>query len=163
MERKGVCMGKKHWIRKLILLIIAVCAITGTIISLNIEPADYRESLNSEIAAAQKLLDEADVGNDSGQYALQAVKIFQKAVDKAKADVQDDSLEYDQLKPIYQEFKEKIDWFKKNANTDVIGKDEVQKALEEKKTFKKPFKLMEIILPIGNCPAVRFKRLQHLT
>lgn len=137
MERKGVCMGKKHWIRKLILLIIAVCAITGTIISLNIEPADYRESLNSEIAAAQKLLDEADVGNDSGQYALQAVKIFQKAVDKAKADVQDDSLEYDQLKPIYQEFKEKIDWFKKNANTDVIGKDEVQKALEEKKNIQK--------------------------
>ena len=42
-------MGKKHWIRKIVLALIGAAIVTGIILSINIEPADYRDTFRGRL------------------------------------------------------------------------------------------------------------------
>ena len=117
-------MGKKHWIRKIVLALIGAAIVTGIILSINIEPADYRDTLQGEITNAEELLQEAETGNAPGLYAPQTVLLFRHAVEEASSVEDDENAEYEQLKEASQKLKERAEWFQNARNTDCLTAEE---------------------------------------
>ena len=129
-------MGKKHWIRKVILTLIGVAVVVGAVLSINIEPADYRDTLQGEITNAEGLLQEAETGNAPGLYAPQTVLLFRHAIEEASAIKNDGNAEYEQLKQASQTLKERAEWFQNARNTNCLTAEE-QKEIVPEQGFEK--------------------------
>lgn len=130
-------MGKKHWIRKIILSAILLTIVVGAIATLNIEPSDYRNSLKEEIATASQLADQAQTGNEAGKYAPQTILLFRQTIDQAKSDVENDTLEYDELKSIFENFRNDVNGFRKAQIHSCLTREEQNRLMEEKGDWSK--------------------------
>ena len=146
-------MGKKHWIRKIVLALIGAAIVTGIILSINIEPADYRDTLQGEITNAEELLQEAETGNAPGLYAPQTVLLFRHAVEEASSVEDDENAEYEQLKEASQKLKERAEWFQNARNTDCLTAEEQKEIVPEQgvektvegESFSVTWKLLGVI------------------
>ena len=125
---------KKKRIRRIALAALAVVCVIGGILALNVERADYRDSLGNAVADAEKLLLEAETGYEKGQYLPDTVVAFSEDIEAAKTVYEDKSSVYEEQKAAYETLKESIGEFKKAANKEDLTKKEIAK--EKKKADK---------------------------
>ena len=125
---------KKKRIRRIALAALAVVCVIGGIFALNVERADYRDSLGDAVADAENLLLEAETGYEKGQYLPDTVVAFSEDIEAAKAVYEDKSSVYEEQKAAYEALKESIREFKRAANKEDLTKKEIAK--EKKKADK---------------------------
>lgn len=127
---------KKKRIRTIALAVLAAVCIIGGILALNIERADYRESLGKAVTEAENLLLEAETGYEKGQYLPDTVVAFSEDIEDAKAVYEDKSSVYEEQKAAYEELKESTGEFKKAANKEDLTEKEAAKEKEKAKEDK---------------------------
>lgn len=132
---------KKKRLRKLIVAALAVIAIAGIIIRLNIEPADYGKTLSGQVDKAEKLLSGAKIGNDKGMYAEFTVETFKKQIEEAKSIAEEGY--YEIQKKTYSTLKEGMEEFEVSTNTNCLSADEVGELLETSKVKIKTIEFNE--------------------
>ncbi len=125
---------KKKRIRRISLAVLAVICVIGGALALNIEKADYRESLGEAVTEAENLLLEAETGYEKGQYLPDTVVTFSEDIGDAKAVYEDKTSVYEEQKSAYEALKKSIGEFKKAANKEDLTKKEIAK--EKKKSDK---------------------------
>ena len=130
-------MKKKRWIRKIILGGILVAVAVAGLLSLQIEPADYRRSLQDDIKSANTLLESVKVGNEKGQYAPQRVLLFEQDIAAAKTVVDDQEQVYEQLKAAAEKLQEQQKDFKRAQNKDCLSQEKVEQIAQKKEDFTK--------------------------
>ena len=118
---------RKKRIRRIALAALAALCVIGGILALNVERADYRDSLGDAVADAENLLLEAETGYEKGQYLPDTVVAFSEDIEAAKAVYEDKSSVYEDQKAAYETLKESIGEFKKAANKDDLTKKEIAK------------------------------------
>lgn len=121
-------MEKKLRNKRIRLIAIALIVLAGigfSISRLNVEPADYRVSLEKRITKAEKLLEKADIGNEEGKYAAYTARIFKGQIDTARQTAEDEESYYEQLKASYETLGQCMDIFKDSKNQDILEEAEV--------------------------------------
>ena len=118
---------RKKRIRRIALAALAALCVIGGILVLNMERADYRDSLGNAVSDAEKLLLEAETGYEKGQYLPDTVVAFSEDIEAAKTVYEDKSSVYEEQKAAYETLKESIGEFKKAANKDDLTKKEIAK------------------------------------
>ena len=134
---------RKKRIRRIALAALAVVCVIGGIFALNVERADYRNSLGDAVADAENLLLEAETGYEKGQYLPDTVVAFSEDIEAAKAVYEDKSSVYEQQKTAYEALKESIGEFKKAANREDLTKKEIAKEKDKAESDKKSSKTSE--------------------
>lgn len=112
-------------IRLIAIALIILAGIGFRISRLNVEPADYRVSLEKRITKAEKLLEKADIGNEEGKYAAYTARIFKGQIDTARQTAEDEESYYEQLKASYETLGQCMDIFKDSKNQDILEEAEV--------------------------------------
>ncbi len=112
-------------IRLIAIVLIVLAGIGFSISRLNVEPADYRVSLEKRITKAEKMLEKADIGNEEGKYAAYTARIFKGQIDTARQTAEDEESYYEQLKASYETLGQCMDIFKDSKNQDILGEAEV--------------------------------------
>ncbi len=124
------------------IIVIAIAAYL--IFDMDVEKADYGDSLKEQITTAQELYEaqKANTGNEQGQYAPYTLLAFSRQIEKAKAAADDAAGEYNAEKEAYEQLKDDIKAFKKADNRDVISAEDAEKLVKEKKpeTYAVDFK-----------------------
>ncbi len=121
-------MEKKLRNKRIRLIAIALIVLAGIgfrISRLNVEPADYRVSLEKRITKAEKLLEKADIGNEEGKYAAYTARIFKGQIDTARQTAEDKESYYELLKASYKTLGQCMDIFKDSKNQDILEEAEV--------------------------------------
>ena len=121
-------------IRAAAVAIIVIAIAAYLIYDMDVEKADYGDSLQEQITAAQSLYDEQKVnaGNEEGQYAPYTLLAFAQQINKAKAVAEDEASEYNAEKDAYEQLKDDIKAFKKADNSDVVSVEDAEKLAKEK-------------------------------
>ncbi|MEY8364623.1 DUF4430 domain-containing protein [Anaerovoracaceae bacterium 41-7] len=140
-------------IRAAAVAIIVIAIAAYLIYDMDVEKADYGDSLQEQITAAQSLYDEQKVnaGNEEGQYAPYTLLAFAQQINKAKAVAEDEASEYNAEKDAYEQLKDDIKAFKKADNSDVVSVEDAEKLAKEKRSenytvdFKKDKELSYVI------------------
>ena len=127
---------KKKRIRRIALAVLAVVCVIGGAFALNVERADYRDSLGNAIEEAEDLLLEAETGYEKGQYLPDTAVAFSEDIESAKAVYEDKSSVYEDQKAAYEALKESIGEFKKAANKEDLTEKEIAKEKQESETDK---------------------------
>ena len=122
---------RKKRIRRIALAALAALCVIGGILALNVERADYRDSLGNAVADAENLLLEAETGYEKGQYLPDIVVAFSEDIEAAKTVYEDRNSVYEEQKAAYETLKESIGEFKKAANRENLTPKEIAK--EKKK------------------------------
>lgn len=119
---------KKKRIRTIsIVAIIGIIAI-GVLVGMNIERADYTQSLKKQINIATDLAKTAtgNIGDEKGQYTRETIDEFKAEIGKAKLLLAKDT-NYNEKKDGYMHLKDKIEEFKKakpHSNKGKVGNNE---------------------------------------
>lgn len=123
-------------IRAAVVAVIVIAIAAYLIWDMDVEKADYGDSLKEQITTAQELYEEqkANTGNEEGQYAPYTLLAFENQIEKAKAVADDEASEYNAEKAAYEQMKDDIKAFKKAGNRDVISTETAEKLAKEKKT-----------------------------
>lgn len=117
---------KKKIYRKIIIILMAIIAIALAIMNFKVEPADYSKSLNKEISKANKIMKEAKIGNDEGEYSNYAMLEFINDIKVAKDIAEDKDSYYDIEKSAYNNLKSAIKKFKKSKNSNCLSKNKIK-------------------------------------
>ncbi len=123
---------KKKRIRRIALAVLAAVCVIGGAFALNIERADYTDSLGKAVAEAENLLLEAETGYEKGQYLPDTAVAFSEDIEAAKAVYEDKSGVYEEQKAAYEALKESIGEFRKSANKEDLTEKETAKEKAEK-------------------------------
>lgn len=136
MDKEFERKVKMKRIRAAAVAVIVIAVIAYLIFDMDVEKADYGDSLQEQIETAQSLYDEqkANAGNEEGQYAPYTLLSFAQQIEKAKAVAEDEASEYNAEKDAYEQLKEDVKAFKKAENSDVISADDAKKLAKEKGT-----------------------------
>ncbi len=123
-------------IRAAAVALVVIAAIVYLILDMDVEKADYGDSLRDEIAAAEELYQaqQDNIGNEEGMYAPYTLLSFKSQIDDAKKVLDDEQSEYNTEKDAYEALKEAEKAFKKGENKDVISKAEAEKLSEKGET-----------------------------
>lgn len=132
---------KKNKAKIAILCSIIGVFILGFILNFSIEPADYKKSISKQIARANKLLQDADVGNDNGQYSENYIKELKNYIKDAEVIVSAENTLVDEEKECFNNLKQYIDEFKDKKNNNSISKDDVEKIKSSNEEFSKDIKI----------------------
>ena len=113
-------------IRAAAVAVIIIAIAVYLILDMDVEKADYGDSLKEQITTAQELYEEqkANTGNEQGQYAPYTLLAFSQQIEKAKAVAEDEASEYNAEKEAYEQMKDDIKAFKKADNSDVVSVEE---------------------------------------
>ncbi len=128
---------KKRKIKNIIIILVIGILAAGLIMHFSIEPADYYDALNDQVVKAEKLLKEAKVGNDEGQYSKYIFTDFENTVKATKKTAKEKKLTHSEIKKVCESFKEDISLFKDAGNTECISKDDMGSIIKDKKDFNK--------------------------
>lgn len=126
---------KKKRMRKLILLSLLILLIISGFYNLSIEPANYNKAISKEIDKANKLLKEANIGNDNGDYSKNTVIEMENNIVEAKNLIKKEAPDIDELREQYEKIKDHIKVFKNSYNRNSLSKEEVKKIKEENKHY----------------------------
>lgn len=136
---------KKNKIRKIVLVsIVAVLVITG-LYRLSIEPSDYNQAISKQINKASVLLENANLGNDKGDYSKNTVLKMKNSIAEAEALIEEDAPDIDDLRAQHKKIKEDIKKFKASSNKNCLSKEDVEKLKRDEQSFTK-----EIVLEPDN-------------
>lgn len=131
-------------IRAAAVAVIIIAIAVYLILDMDVEKADYGDSLKEQITTAQELYEEqkANTGNEQGQYAPYTLLAFSQQIEKAKAVAEDEASEYNAEKEAYEQMKDDIKAFKKADNSDVVSVEEAEKLAKDKEneTYSVDFK-----------------------
>lgn len=124
--------GKR--IRAAAVALIVIALAVYLILDMDVEKADYTESLSDEIASAQELYDEQkdNKGNEEDQYAAYTLLTFKAQIAAAEKVAEAEDSEYNDKKDAYETLKDQVKAFRKAKNSDVIAKADAEKLAEEK-------------------------------
>ena len=117
---------KKQKIRKILIGVVVLILATFAIKGFSFEGADYNKELNAQIMNAEKVFNEAEIGNDKGQYSEYVVASFAKEIGEAKEYLAKDA-DKKELKKEYKALKETTNEFQQSMNDNVLGADEIKK------------------------------------
>lgn len=136
MDKEFEKKVKMKRIRTAAVAVIVIAVIAYLVLDMDVEKADYGDSLQEQIETAQSLYNEqkANAGNEEGQYAPYTLLSFEQQIEKAKAVAEDEASEYNAEKDAYEQLKEDVRAFKKSENSDVISADDAKKLAKEKGT-----------------------------
>jgi len=87
---------RKKRIRRIALIVTAAVCLAAVLLNLDFEYADYGKALGKEIERAEKVLQEAEPGDQKGQYDEDTIRDFKKQIEKARAVYNDKESEYEQ-------------------------------------------------------------------
>lgn len=123
-------------IRTAAVAVILIAVAVYLILDMDVEKADYGDSLKEQITTARELYDEQkeNTGNEEGQYAPYTLLAFAQQIEKAKVVMDDESSEYNAEKDAYEQMKDDIKAFKKADNSDVVSAEDAEKLAKEKGT-----------------------------
>ena len=126
MDKEFEKKVKMKRIRAAAVAVIVIAVIAYLVLDMDVEKADYGDSLQEQIETAQSLYDEqkANAGNEEGQYAPYTLLAFAQQIEKAKAVADDEASEYNAEKDAYEQLKEDVKAFKKAENREVISADD---------------------------------------
>ena len=112
-------------IRLIAIVLIVLMGIGFTVSRLQVEPADYRASLEKRLAEAEELLEKAEIGNGKGQYSADTAKLFEEQIQEARRVAEDEQSYYELLKGAYETLGQYMNGFKNNKNQVALdeGKD----------------------------------------
>ena len=125
---------RKKMIRLAALIGVLLIAVIGFVLHFSIEPADYRGSIQKAVTAANKLLDAAEVGNDNGQYSLNAVESLRSEVGRAQRLLDGKQSTISEEKQQCETLKTAANQFKESANQNSLSAVELEQL---KKTMDK--------------------------
>ncbi len=127
---------KQKRIRTIAVAVVIIAAVIYLIAGTKVEKADYTDSLNKEIKAAQNLYAECkgNVGNGEGQYAAYTILKFEKDIAKAEAVAADEASEYNDKKMAYETLQTQVKVFEKDTNALVLTAEEMQSLIAQKET-----------------------------
>lgn len=128
---------KKKKIRKIALLMIAIAFVAGIVMRFRVEPSDYSKILAKQIRQSQKLLDNAVVGNDNGEYSEYVYDSLFQTLDKVKAVAEDGNSYYEQEQQAYEQLKEESSYFVDNVNANSMSAEDVQELIDHKSVTDK--------------------------
>ena len=117
---------KKQKIRKILIGVVVLILAAFAIKGFSFEGADYNKELNAQIMNAEKVFNEAEIGNDKGQYSEYVVASFAKEIGEAKEYLAKDA-DKKELKKEYKALKETTNEFQQSMNDNVLGADEIKK------------------------------------
>lgn len=126
---------KRKKIRAFVIGAIILTAVIAAIVTLRIDPADYRKEIGKSIQTAQELLDGAQVGNENGQYAQDNLLWLQTEVERSEEMVEDAGTEIDQFREQSKAIKEEIQRFDDRKNENSASQEEIASLQKEKKTY----------------------------
>ena len=132
---------KKNKAKIAILCSIMGIFILGFILNFSIEPADYKKSISKQIVKANKLLQDANIGNDNDQYSENYIKELENYIKDAEVIVADENTLVDEEKECFNNLKKYIDEFKNKKNNNSISKDDVEKIKSSNEEFSKEIKI----------------------
>lgn len=115
-------------IRAAAVALVVIAAAVYLILDMDVEKADYGDSLQKTIAEAEELYQaqKDNSGNEEGQYAPYTLLAFQSQIDEAKAVADNQESEYNAEKDAYEALKDNIKAFKKAENTDVVSEEKAK-------------------------------------
>ena len=115
-------------IRAAAVALVVIAAAVYLILDMDVEKADYGDSLQKTIAEAEELYQaqKDNSGNEEGQYAPYTLLTFQSQIDEAKAVADNQESEYNAEKDAYEALKDNIKAFKKAENTDVVSEEKAK-------------------------------------
>lgn len=127
---------KKRRIRLAAIVIILLAGVLFAISRWNVEPADYRVSLEKKIEKAEEMLDKARIGNEKGQYTVQAAADFKEQIEAARQVAEDEESYYELLKEACETLDQSMKRFKDSKIKDTQDKvtDSQSQAEGEKDT-----------------------------
>ena len=127
---------KRKRLRVAAVLLIVIAAAVYLLLDMDVEKADYTDSLNDEIASARELHDiqKENTGNGKGKYAEYTLLAFKGQIEEAEAVAGSEESEYNDKKEAYEKLKEQSAAFRKAENSDVIEKADAEKLADQKKT-----------------------------
>lgn len=118
-----------------VVIVLAVC-VAWTLKDTSVEKSDYTQSLLDQIETAETLFDQAkeNKGNESGQYAPYTLLAFEHQIKEAKTIAEADGSTYNEKKDAYLLLEDQVSGFKKETNSDVIDKSEMDEIAKGKET-----------------------------
>lgn len=128
---------KKKKMRLIIIAVIAVVVGALVLARTEFSVADYKDELSSQISNAEKVLGEAEKGNEEGQYSEYETAVLGKSIDAAKELLKNEDADDKELKACDKELEEAKIAFQQAANKDVVSAEEVQKIKNGKEAFSK--------------------------
>lgn len=126
---------RKKMIRLAALIGVLLIAVIGFVLHFSIEPADYRGSVQKAVTAANKLLDAAEVGNDNGQYSLNAVESLRSEVGRAQRLLDGKQSTISEEKQQCEALKTAAKQFKESANQNSLSAVELEQLKKTKDKF----------------------------
>ncbi len=127
---------KRKRIRKIILISILIVSVISGLYRLSVEPSDYNKAISKQISKANKLLAEANLGNDKGDYSKNNIIKMKNSVAEAEALIETEAPDIDDLRKQYKKIREDIKEFKNSYNNNCLSKSDVEKLKKENKSFK---------------------------
>ena len=131
---------KKKRIRNI--AIVVILAVMGVLVFARTEFAfaDYSKELNAQILNSERVLKDAEVGNENGQYSEYDTEAFEKSIGKAKEVLKDEEAKNKEFKAARKELKNEQNSFQQSANTEAISAEELDKIKNGKEVFAKTVK-----------------------
>ena len=128
---------KKNKIRNIVIAIIVVIIGGVTLAGTTFRLADYNKELKSQIMLSEKILEDAEIGNENGMYSEYETATFKKSINHAKDVLNTEGIKNKEIKAEYKVLKEDQNAFQQASNTDIISAEELGGIKKEEKTFKK--------------------------
>lgn len=128
MDKEFAKKVRMKRIRAAAVALVVIAAAVYLILDMDVEKADYGDSLQKTIAEAEELYQaqKDNSGNEEGQYAPYTLLTFQSQIDEAKAVADNQESEYNAEKDAYEALKDNIKAFKKAENTDVVSEEKAK-------------------------------------
>ena len=125
---------KRKRLRVIAVILIVVALAVYLILDMNVEKADYSDSLQDQIKTAQELLSAQrnNAGNEKGQYAQYTLLAFEKQIKSAEQISKSEDSEYNDKKEAYEALKDQTKEFKNAENGDVVEQSVVEKLAASK-------------------------------
>lgn len=134
---------RKKRIHVIAVILVLIVVAAGALLRVSVEPSDYRPGLTRRITKAERLIENASVGNKKGEYAPYTVMMFREQIDSARAVAEDADSDYDTLKNAKKQLDAEINSFRNGKNTTVLSQDEVEKLAKEDGTATETITLNE--------------------
>ena len=125
---------KRKRLRVIAVILIVVALAVYLILDMNVEKADYSDSLQDQIKTAQELLSAQrnNAGNEKGQYAQYTLLAFERQIKSAEQISKSEDSEYNDKKEAYEALKDQTKEFKNAENGDVVEQSVVEKLAASK-------------------------------
>lgn len=128
---------KENKARKIILWVLFIAIALGIIVRISITGVDTKSKISKQVSVARELIQNADVGNDNGQYSKYRVHLLETGMENAQAVLSNRESSDEEEAQALEDIKSDIEEFKNGENASSLSKEDVGKLIDNKETFER--------------------------